>query len=57
MQRYYGKSLPLSEDSLRPPGISYLSAEQALADFAVLIQHLRTVQYTGINKVIAFGGR
>ena len=57
MQRYYGKSLPLSEDSLQQPGISYLTAEQALADYALLIQHFRTVQYTGITKVIAFGGR
>lgn len=57
IQRYYGKSLPLSEDSLHQPGISYLTAEQALADYALLIQHLRTVQHTGITKVIAFGGR
>ena len=57
IQRYYGKSLPLSEDSLHQPGISYLSAEQALADYALLIQYLRTEKYTSISKVITFGGR
>ena len=57
IQRYYGKSLPLFEDSLQQPGISYLSTEQALADYALLIQYLRTEKYTGISKVIAFGGR
>ena len=56
IQRYYGKSLPLFEASLQPPGISYLTAEQALADYALLIQYLKA-QYTGITKVIAFGGR
>ena len=55
-QRYYGKSLPFGQDSLVPPNISYLSVGQALADFAVLIQDLKS-QYTGIFKVISFGGR
>lgn len=56
IQRYYGKSLPLGQDSLTPPYIGYLSVAQALADYAVLIQTLKT-QYTGIYKVITFGGR
>ena len=56
VQRYYGKSLPLGDASLTPPSIGYLTVEQALADYAVLIQSLKT-EYTGIFKVIAFGGR
>ena len=55
-QRYYGKSLPLGEASLTPPSIGYLTVEQALADYAVLIQSLKA-EYTGIFSVVAFGGR
>ena len=35
--------------------MGYLSAEQALADFAVLVEHLEGVY--NISKVISFGGR
>ena len=49
--RYYGSSLPYGEEkSFSPSGIGYLSIEQALADFAVIIQGYLP------NKVIAFGG-
>ena len=36
--------------------MGFLSVEQALADFAVLIGSLRQ-DYSGITKVITFGGR
>lgn len=55
MQRYYGKSLPFGNASFTKENIKYLSAEQALADFAVLVQSLKE-QYK-INKVVSFGGR
>ena len=48
--------MPFGKDSFTTPNISYLSVAQVLADYAVLIQSLKT-QYTGIFKVIAFGGR
>ena len=35
--------------------MGYLSAEQALADYAILIQSLKEVY--NITKVISFGGR
>ncbi|CAI8053025.1 Lysosomal Pro-X carboxypeptidase [Geodia barretti] len=52
--RYYGKSLPYGESTFTLSHIGYLTAEQALADYAVLISRLRT-QYR-ISKVISFGG-
>lgn len=53
--RYYGKSLPFgSKDTFKPENMGYLTAEQALADFAVLTEKLKS-DYK-IKKVIAFGG-
>lgn len=54
-QRYYGKSLPYGSSTFTPDHMGYLSAEQALADYAVLIAKLRTE--FSISKVICFGGR
>lgn len=39
--RYYGKSLPFGNESFdKPQHIGYLSSQQALADYAALLQHL-----------------
>ena len=54
-QRYYGKSLPFGGASFVPQYIRYLTVEQALADYALLIEKLKE-DYT-ITKVITFGGR
>ena len=54
-QRYYGKSLPYGDSTFTPNHMAYLTAEQALADYAVLISRLKD-QYS-ISKVISFGGR
>jgi hypothetical protein len=35
--RYYGESLPFGEYSFTPQNISYLSAEQGLADYATMV--------------------
>jgi len=48
--RFYGKSLPNTSD------YAYLSSEQALADFATLIQHLKATLKAENCPVIAFGG-
>ncbi|CAG0879563.1 unnamed protein product [Darwinula stevensoni] len=56
--RYYGVSLPYGKDSFRKPKLTgYLTSEQALADYAELISHLKK-NITGINSVpvIVFGG-
>jgi dipeptidyl-peptidase-2 len=52
--RYYGKSLPYGSSTFSPEHMGYLTAEQALADYAVLISRLRA-RYS-ISKVISFGG-
>ncbi|KAK9812902.1 hypothetical protein WJX72_005519 [[Myrmecia] bisecta] len=53
--RYYGKSQPLGPGSIdTEPG--YLSAEQALADYAQLIHYLRGSLGAQRCPVIAFGG-
>jgi len=57
VQRYYGESLPFGELSFDPPYIALLSAEQALADYAVLVTSLKLQLNASQSPVIAFGGR
>lgn len=41
--RFYGKSLPFGNQSFASvKNLGYLSSEQALADFALAITHLKT---------------
>ena len=58
--RYYGQSIPFGNDSLKPgnPELSgYLSSEQALADYAELLTHIKaTVDGASTSPVISFGG-
>ncbi|XP_030633269.1 lysosomal Pro-X carboxypeptidase [Chanos chanos] len=56
--RYYGESLPFGQESYSDAKyLNYLTSEQALADFAVLIQALkRTVPGARGSPVIAIGG-
>nr|XP_028581795.1 lysosomal Pro-X carboxypeptidase [Podarcis muralis] len=56
--RYYGESLPFGNKSFSDAKhLNYLTSEQALADFAVLIQHLKhTIPGTQDTPVIAIGG-
>lgn len=56
--RYYGKSLPFGKDSYKDAlHLGYLSSEQALADFATLIAHIRkTIPSVSESPFIAFGG-
>lgn len=54
-QRYYGKSLPFGSSTFEPENMGYLSVEQALADYAVVVEGIRTE--FNIAKVISFGGR
>eukprot|EP00667_Euglena_gracilis_P006030 EG_transcript_6073 len=52
--RYFGESMPSLAGT--PSCSAYLSSNQALADFALLIQSLRA-EYNGrIGAVVAFGG-
>lgn len=56
--RYYGESLPFGQDSYSDSKhLNYLTSEQALADFAVLIQNLKaTLPGAQNSPVIAIGG-
>ncbi|MFT7803846.1 lysosomal Pro-X carboxypeptidase-like [Arapaima gigas] len=56
--RYYGESMPFGQDSYSDPKhLNYLTSEQALADFAVLIQKLkRTIPGAQNSPVVAIGG-
>ncbi|XP_055472191.1 lysosomal Pro-X carboxypeptidase-like, partial [Psammomys obesus] len=56
--RYYGESLPFGEDSFKDSQhLNFLTSEQALADFAELIIHLkRTIPGAESQPVIAIGG-
>ncbi|KAJ8280669.1 hypothetical protein GJAV_G00057550 [Gymnothorax javanicus] len=56
--RYYGESLPFGQDSyLDAEHLNYLTSEQALADFAVLIKALKkTIPGAQNSPVIAIGG-
>lgn len=52
--RYYGKSMPFGNDSYKDPQhLGYLTSQQALADFADLLQFLNP---DSKRPVIAFGG-
>lgn len=55
--RYYGSSLPFGNDSFQNPNITFLTSEQALADYAYLITYLKsTIDEISDSPVIAFGG-
>ena len=56
-QRYYGKSLPFGEASFTNENIGFLSIEQALADYAVLVKALKKQLNATGSAVFAFGGR
>lgn len=52
--RYYGESLPFGEATMNH--LSYLTMEQALADYALLIRDLKQAWNSESSAVIAFGG-
>ncbi|VDL69870.1 unnamed protein product [Nippostrongylus brasiliensis] len=57
--RFYGKTQPFGDSSYNTTNhLGYLSSEQALADFVLLIDHLRQKRIDGAENspVIAFGG-
>ena len=52
--RYYGESKPFGADDMS--NLQYLTSEQALADYADLIEYLKTDFGAVKSPVIAFGG-
>ncbi|XP_075731120.1 lysosomal Pro-X carboxypeptidase isoform X1 [Rhipicephalus microplus] len=56
--RFYGKSMPFGGESLKGlPYLGYLTAEQALADYADFLIHIKgTLPGAANSPVVAFGG-
>ncbi|XP_022109525.1 dipeptidyl peptidase 2-like [Acanthaster planci] len=54
--RFYGESLPFGSMSFNRENLGLLTVEQALADYASLILHLKEELHCHDCKVIAFGG-
>ncbi|KAG8431555.1 hypothetical protein GDO86_018247 [Hymenochirus boettgeri] len=56
--RYYGESMPFGDLSFSDPKhLNYLTSEQALADFAVLLRYIKTtISGAQDSPVIALGG-
>lgn len=56
--RYYGTSIPYGQTAFKDPKkMNFLTSEQALADYAVLIKHIKSsIPGSSQSKVIAFGG-
>ena len=57
LKRYYGESLPFGMKSFEHDKVGYLTIEQAMADYAVLITELKVQFKATKSKVVAFGGR
>ena len=53
--RYYGESRPYSSAELRH-NMQYLTAEQAMADYAELLRELKSELHAEDSAVIGFGG-
>lgn len=53
--RYYGQSLPFGQASFATKNLAFLSSQQALADYAVIISTIKA-QLNSDPPVIAFGG-
>ncbi|XP_013394465.1 lysosomal Pro-X carboxypeptidase-like [Lingula anatina] len=56
--RYYGTSMPYGAESYKDvQHLGYLTSEQALADYALLINHMKsTIPGAENSPVVAFGG-
>lgn len=52
--RFFGRSLPCPGGFMQCG--NYLGTEQAMTDYAVLIEHLQTQKYLGVSAVVTFGG-
>ncbi|KAF0698339.1 Aste57867_11059 [Aphanomyces stellatus] len=54
--RYFGKSFPKIENASYIESLRFLSSEQALADYSVLVRHIKETFHAEKSPVIAFGG-
>ncbi|KAF0686757.1 Aste57867_21462 [Aphanomyces stellatus] len=54
--RYFGKSFPQIANATFLDSLRFLSSEQALADYAVLVDHVKETFHAEESPVIAFGG-
>jgi lysosomal Pro-X carboxypeptidase len=54
--RYYGESLPFGNNSFNNENLQFLTTEQALADYALLIKYIKKNLKAESCPVITFGG-
>lgn len=54
--RYYGKSVPFGDMWQQNYNYQYLTVEQALADYAIILTNLKAQLGNEKRKVVAFGG-
>jgi len=54
--RYYGSSWPLANESFSLQHMQYLSSQQALADYALLLNAVKQQRNISSQPAIAFGG-
>jgi len=54
--RYYGQSWPFGENSFTPQNLKYLTIEQAIADYLMVVEDYKKQNGIPDMPVIAFGG-
>jgi lysosomal Pro-X carboxypeptidase len=54
--RYYGKSWPLANESFSLQHMQYLTSQQALADYALLLHSIKQQRNMTSTPAVAFGG-
>lgn len=59
LQRYYGESIPFGKEVFSHPKsglLQWLTSEQALADYSVVMRYVKKQLNMENAKVVAFGG-
>jgi len=54
--RYYGESMPFGNQSFTPDNVKYLTVDQTMMDYVLLIKSIKNQTKYANSPVIAFGG-